>query len=148
MPTIAVGSDHAAIALRRAIAAHLTGRGLDVVELGPGEGEKSDYPDQARLVADAVVRHDAELGVLCCGTGIGMSIAANKVAGIRAALVHDPVTARLAAQHNAANVLCLGGRLLAPEYATELVDTWLDTAFEARHQRRLDMIAALEHAGD
>jgi len=147
MPTIAVGSDHAAIALRSAIASHLAERGFDVVEHGPAEGEKSDYPDQARLVATAVVREEADLGVLCCGTGIGVSIAANKVDGIRAALVHDPVTARLAAQHNRANVLCLGGRLLAREYALELVDLWLDTAFEERHQRRLDLIAALERDG-
>jgi len=147
MPTIAVGSDHAAISLRRALVAHLAGRGFDVIEVGPGEGDKSDYPDQARLVAVAVVRREADLGVLCCGTGIGMSIAANKVGGIRAALVHDPVTARLAAMHNAANVLCLGGRLLAPEYASELVDTWLDAAFEARHQGRLDKITAIEREG-
>ncbi|TNF28294.1 MAG: ribose 5-phosphate isomerase B [Deltaproteobacteria bacterium] len=147
MPTIAVGSDHAAIAMRQAIATHLAARGIDVIEVGPGVGEKSDYPDQAHLVASAVVRHEADLGILCCGTGIGMSIAANKVAGIRAALVHDPVTARLAAQHNAANVLCLGGRLLAEDYANELVDHWLDTAFEARHQGRLDKIAALESSG-
>lgn len=144
MRRLAVGSDHAAIALRRAIVAHLAQRGCDVIEVGPEPGEKSDYPDQARTVAEAVVRGEVDLGVLCCGTGIGVSIAANKVDGIRAALVHDPVTARLAAMHNAANVLCLGGRLLAPEYAAELVDAWLDTPFEARHQGRLDLITALE----
>jgi ribose 5-phosphate isomerase B len=83
-------------------------------------------------------------GILLCGTGIGVSIAANKVPGVRAALVHDPVTAELAAQHNAANVLCLGGRLLAPEYGVRCVEAWLDASFETRHQVRLDMITALE----
>lgn len=148
MPTLAIGSDHAAITLRRALVEHLRERGFTVTELGPGDGEKSDYPDQAGVVARAVVRGDVERGILCCGTGIGMSIAANKVAGARAALVHDPVTARLAAQHNRANVLCMGGRLLAPEYGCELADVWLDTAFEARHQVRIDKIAALEGAPD
>ena len=103
-----------------------------------------DYPDQAGTVAEAVGAGEAELGLLVCGTGIGMSIAANKVAGIRAALVHDPITASLAAQHNNANVLCLGGRLMAKEYAISLVDAWLETPFEARHQHRLDKIATLE----
>lgn len=144
MRRIAVGSDHAAIRLRRALVAHLVGRGFTVIEVGPDEGDKSDYPDQARTVAEAVVRGEVDRGVLCCGTGIGVSIAANKVDGVRAALVHDPITAKLAAQHNDANVLCLGGRLVAPEYGTELVDAWLDTPFEPRHQARLDLITALE----
>ncbi len=144
MARIDVGSDHAAVGLREAIAAHLRGRGLEVLEIGPSEGQRVDYPDPAAQVAGAVARGAADRGVLVCGTGIGVSIAANKVAGVRAALVHDPVTARLAAQHNDANVLCLGGRLLATEYALELVDVWLDTPFEARHQARLDKITALE----
>lgn len=144
MARIDVGSDHAAVALREAIAAHLSGRGYDVVQVGPPEGGRVDYPDQAAAVGRAVRDGDAALGILVCGTGIGMSIAANRIPGIRAALVHDPTTARLAAMHNNANVLCLGGRLLATEYALDLVDTWLDTEFETRHQARLDKIAALE----
>ncbi|MFT7580412.1 MAG: ribose 5-phosphate isomerase B [Myxococcota bacterium] len=142
--TIGVGSDHAAIGLRGALADHLRQRGHTVWTCGPETGARSDYPDQASEVSHGVVSGRCDLGVLVCGTGIGMSIAANKVAGIRAALVHEPVTARLAAQHNRANVLCLGGRLLATEYAIELLDIWLDTAFEARHQARLDKIHALE----
>ncbi|MCA9514379.1 MAG: ribose 5-phosphate isomerase B [Myxococcales bacterium] len=148
MPTLAIGSDHAAIRLRRALVEHLRERGFTVTEVGPSEGDKSDYPDQAAVVARAVVRGEVERGILCCGTGIGVSIAANKIAGVRAALVHDPTTARLAAQHNRANVLCMGGRLLADEYGCELADIWLETAFEDRHQRRLDKITALEGAPD
>lgn len=142
----AIGSDHAAIPLRRAIAEHLSARGFDVVEHGPDAGERSDYPDDARAVAEAVAAGDVDLGILCCGTGIGVSIAANKVSGIRAALVHDPVTARLAREHNDANVLCLGGRLIAVEYGVELVDSWLGATFEPRHQPRLDKIASIEGA--
>jgi len=141
---LVVGSDHAAVGLREAITAHLRGRGHDVTEIGPAAGERCDYPDHAATVARSVATGERELGVLVCGTGIGMSIAANKVAGIRAALVHDPFTARMAAMHNNANVLCLGGRLLAEAYALDLVDHWLDTDFEIRHGARLDKIAALE----
>ncbi|MBL8783808.1 MAG: ribose 5-phosphate isomerase B [Deltaproteobacteria bacterium] len=149
-----VGSDHAGISLRRAVVAHLEAAGHVVGEFGPGDGERSDYPDAAREVALAVRRAapaDRAGGILICGTGIGMSIAANKVTGIRAALVHDPVTARLAAEHNDARVLCLGARLLAEDYALGLVDVWLAASFETRHQGRLDKVADLEsaaHIGD
>lgn len=143
LPTL-VGSDHAAISMRRAIASALRAEGVEVQEIGPVEGQRTDYPDAAVAVGEAVRDGRAAPSILCCGTGIGMSIAANKVRGVRAALVHDPVTARLAAEHNAANVLCLGGRLLAPEYAIELVHVWRTTAFEARHQVRIDKIAGYE----
>ncbi len=141
---IAVGSDHAAVDLRGQIARHLAARGVDVVEIGPEAGTSSDYPDQAAAVAHLVIEGGAERGVLVCGTGIGMSIAANKVPGIRAALVHDTQTARLAAEHNKANILCLGARVLAPAVVLDSIDAWLDTTFEERHQRRLDKITALE----
>ncbi len=144
VPRIQVGSDHAAIAVRGAVARHLRARGFEVDEVGPADGESVDYPLLAERVARAVADGQVNLGVLACGTGIGVSIVANKVPGIRAALVHDPYTARMAAMHNRANVLCLGGRLMAPEYAVELVDAWLDTPFEERHQRRLDLISAME----
>ena len=144
MARFCIGSDHAAIELRRTICTHLRQHGHDVTEVGPSEGQSSDYPEQAGAVAWAVARGEAERGVLVCGTGIGMSIAANKVPGIRAALVHDTVTAELAAMHNKANVLCIGGRLFAPQYALKLVDAWLETEFEERHQPRLDKITALE----
>ena len=141
---LVVGSDHAAVDLRQAIAAHLRERGLDAAEVGPGPGERCDYPDHAATVARSVAAGEFDLGILVCGTGIGMSIAANKVRGIRAALVHDPFTAQMAAMHNDANVLCLGGRLLAEAYALDLVDQWLDTEFETRHGARLAKISALE----
>ena len=144
MRRFAVGSDHAAVACRQAIVKHLRDLGHQASEVGPAEGERVDYPDQAANVARQVTSGEVELGILVCGTGIGMSIAANKIPGIRAALVHDPVTAGLAAQHNAANILCLGGRLMATEYTLQLVDTWLSTSFETRHQHRLDKITALE----
>lgn len=145
-----VGSDHAGVSLRGAVVAHLRGLGHEVDEVGPNGGERADYPDPAATVARAVASARSNgglptaLGVLICGTGIGVSIAANKIVGIRAALVHDPVTATLAAEHNAANVLCLGARLLAEPYALTLVDAWLGATFEARHQPRIDKISALE----
>jgi ribose 5-phosphate isomerase B len=143
-----VGSDHAGVGMRQALAAHLAGRGLAVEEIGPArEDERADYPDAARAVARAVAADPAARGVLVCGTGIGMSIAANKVRGVRAALVHDPLTARLAAEHNAANVLCLGGRLLANAYAVACLEAWLAASFEGRHQVRIDKIAAIETRG-
>jgi RpiB/LacA/LacB family sugar-phosphate isomerase len=140
-----VGSDHAAVGLRDAIAAALRADGWSVEVRGPTDaGEKVDYPDVAFAVAEAVARGDVPRGILACGTGIGVSIAANKVPGIRAALVHDPHTAELAAMHNDANVLCLGGRLLANEYGILCVKRWLETPFEARHAPRLARIAARE----
>lgn len=141
---IALGSDHAAFRMKAYLARALVARGYQVADLGTHSEQSCDYPDYAAAVGAAVARGEAALGVLVCGTGIGMSIAANKVPGVRAALVHDPVTARLARQHNDANVLCLGARLMAPEYAEELLFTWLDAAFEPRHLRRLDKIASLE----
>ena len=144
MARIVVGSDHAAVETRNAIAAHLADRGHEVRETGPEIGVRCDYPDEAELVARGVANGQFDLGVLVCGTGIGVSIAANKVPGIRAALVHDVTTATLAAQHNNANILCLGGRLLADVQAVALVDAWLETPFEARHQHRLDKITKLE----
>ena len=141
---ISVGSDHAAIGLRGAIVAWLRSAGHEVAEVGPAADERTDYPLQAAAVARSVAAGDRDRGILVCGTGIGMSIAANKIPGVRAALVHDPLTARLAGEHNAANVLCLGGRLLAEPYALELVALWLASAFEARHQPRIDLVTALD----
>lgn len=141
---IIIGSDHAAISARDAVAAALVADGFDVRVVGPSAGERVDYPDVAVAVARAVASGEFPRGILACGTGIGVSIAANKVDGIRAALVHDPVTAELAAQHNAANVLCLGGRLLADEYAVRCVRAWLRAGFDPRHQGRLDLVAEIE----
>lgn len=139
-----VGSDHAAIELRGLIAQHLTEAGHQAEEVGPQAGERVDYPDQAEIVARHVASNPHTKGILVCGTGIGMSIAANKVPGIRAALVHDPFTAEMAAMHNDANILCLGARLLADAYVLHLIDIWLNTEFETRHITRLDKISKLE----
>lgn len=141
---IVLASDHAAVDLRLKIMGHLAHLGHDVDDLGPEDGERVDYPDYAAALCGAIVSGEADCGVLLCGTGIGMSIAANKFAGIRAALVHDVTTARLSAEHNKANVLVLGARVLGPITALECVDAWLNQAFDPRHQARLDKITALE----
>jgi RpiB/LacA/LacB family sugar-phosphate isomerase len=124
--------------------AALRERGHEVVVCGPEQGARADYPVQAREVAEAVATGRAQRGVLLCGTGIGVSIAANKVAGVRAALVHDVTTARLAAEHNDANVLCLGARVVGEVVALDCLAAWLETPFAARHQPRLDLITAIE----
>jgi ribose 5-phosphate isomerase B len=143
---IALASDHAAVEVRLHLAEWLCERGCEAVDLGCEPGQRVDYPDYAEAVARAVVTGDVARGVLICGTGIGMSIAANKVAGIRAALVHDVTTARLAAAHNHANILCLGGRVLGIVTMEEILAAWLETGFEARHQGRLDKVTALEQS--
>ena len=121
--------------------------GVDAVDLGPADATSVDYPDYAERVARGVAGGDGERGVLLCGTGIGMSIAANKIAGIRAALVHDVTTAALSRQHNDSNVLVLGGGLLGDRLIRDIVRTWIHSRFEGgRHERRLDKIRDLEAA--
>jgi len=136
--TIALGADHGGYELKEALKRHLEQRGVAVADFGAGSTETSDYPDYAQAVAQSVAHHKAQLGVLICSTGIGMSIAANKVPGVRAALVGDAATAALARQHNNANVLCLAGKTTQPEEAGRIVDAFLDARFEGgRHERRL-----------
>jgi len=144
---IAIASDHAAVALREELAAGLHAAGHEVEDLGCASGDRVDYPDYAAAVAATVLAGRADRGVLVCGTGIGMSIAANKIDGIRAALVHDATTAALAAGHNNANILCLGGRVIGPIVAAACLEAWLSTPFETRHQHRLDKVVALEQGG-
>jgi ribose 5-phosphate isomerase B len=123
--------------------------GVRCVDLGPGGDASVDYPDYAEQVAREVASGRADRGILLCGTGIGMSIAANKIPGVRAALVHDVTTARMSRLHNDANVLALGGGLLGDRLLREIVKAWLTTDFEGgRHQRRLDKIARLEQTQD
>ena len=142
---IAVGSDHGGLELKDAILAVLAARGLDVDDYGTDNGDSVDYPDFAEKVAAAVSRGVVELGILVCGTGIGMSIVANKFPGVRAALATDEFMAQMAKEHNNANVLVLGGRVLAKDLAVKMVNVWLDSTYEAgRHQRRLDKISRLE----
>ena len=142
---IAIGSDHAAFELRKRLVEELKKDGHEVHELGAPSTESYDYPDAAKAVADDVVSGKAERGVLLCGTGIGVCMSANKIRGIRAALCHDEFTTRMAREHNDANILCLGGRILTPDKAAELMRLYLSTPFAGgRHQRRLDKIAGLE----
>jgi len=142
---IAVGSDHGGLDLKEAIKSALAARGLDVDDYGTDNGDSVDYPDFAEKVAAAVSRGDIELGILVCGTGIGMSIVANKFPAVRAALATDEFMAQMAKEHNNANILVLGGRVLAEDLAVKMVNVWLDSTYEAgRHQRRLDKISRLE----
>ncbi|MBD1399601.1 ribose 5-phosphate isomerase B [Pelovirga terrestris] len=142
---IALASDHGGLDLKNAIVAFLREQQIECTDLGTDGTASVDYPDFAEKVAAAVVSGSARAGILVCGTGIGMSISANKIPGIRAALVHDEFTAQMAAEHNDANILVLGGRVLSVEQGVRLVNIWLTSRYEGgRHQRRLDKIAALE----
>ena len=143
---IIIGSDHGGLILKTALNSYLKRRGFEVADAGTNGDASVDYPDFGQKVAEAVTSGEAELGILICGTGIGMSIAANKIPGIRAALVTDVFMARMAREHNNANVLVLGGRVLDEQKACDLVGAWLDASFEGgRHQLRLDKITALEN---
>ena len=145
---IAVGSDHAAVGLKTAVIEHLQGLGYDVRDLGTNNPEVSvDYPDYGAAVGRAVATGTAELGVALCGTGIGISIAANKIAGVRAAVIHDATTGALAREHNHANVLCLGARVLGVATALDALDAYLAaTPQSGRHLTRLSKLAALDDA--
>ena len=145
---IAVGSDHAGFELKTAVAKHLVNAGHQVIDLGTDSPDVPvDYPDFGAAVGRAVAAGTADRGVCVCGTGIGIGIAANKVEGVRAALVHDVTTAGLARRHNDANVLCLGGRTTGPVVALDAVDTFFSTEFEGgHHRRRVDELAALDRS--
>ncbi|MGD0840023.1 MAG: ribose 5-phosphate isomerase B [Candidatus Acidiferrales bacterium] len=145
-PRIAVGADHAGYHVKEAVKKYLESSGYQVDDMGTWSEESVDYPDYAKKVAERVVAGQDDFGFLACGTGIGMSIAANKIEGIRAAVAHDAMTARLARQHNNANVLALGGRVVTDAQAIEIVKDFLATDFRVgRHQRRVDKIAELDH---
>lgn len=138
---IAVASDHGGYLLKETVKKHLEDRGIEVLDLGTHSQESVDYPVYGKLCGETVANGEADLGVVCCGAGIGISIAANKVKGIRCGLCTSVEMAHLTKQHNNANILALGGRTTAPELALAIVDEWLDTEFEGgRHQRRVDML--------
>jgi ribose 5-phosphate isomerase B len=142
---IIAGSDHAGLKLRQEAVRIAKEQGFEVEDLGPFSGESVDYPDYARRVAEAVSSGRARFGLLVCGTGIGMSIAANKVKGVRAALCGTEFEARMARAHNDANVLCMGERVLGVGLAASVVAAFLQQRFEGgRHQGRLDKIRAME----
>jgi len=145
---IVVGADHGGYRLKEEIARFLASEGYEVEDVGTFDEESTDYPDYAVQVARAVVEGRADLGILVCGTGIGMSVAANKVKGVRAALATDGYMARMAREHNDANVLCLGGRVLGVGSALEIVRAFLGARFAGgRHARRVGKIEAIERGG-
>ncbi len=143
---IAIGCDHGALALKNQVADHLRQRGFEVADFGTHTLDSCDYPEFAGAAAQAVASGACEKGIVLCTTGIGVSIAANKVRGIRCALLTDTMTARLTREHNDTNMMALGAGVVGPMLALQIVDTWLDTPFsqEARHQRRIDKLMALE----
>ena len=142
---IAIGCDHGGLEHKNAIAEHLRERGFEVEDFGIYEQKPIDYPEIALKVAKSVAEKENELGILVCGTGIGMSLAANKVKGIRAAAVSEHFSAKYTRLHNNSNILCLGGRVIGVGTALELADLFVDTEFEGgRHQKRIDMISAIE----
>jgi ribose 5-phosphate isomerase B len=143
---VAFGSDHAGFALKEVLKAELTAQGHEAIDLGTFDGTTSvDYPDFGAAVGRAVTSGEAELGVCTCGTGIGISMAANKVAGVRAAVVHDVTTATLARQHNHANVVCLGARVSGPAVAIDALHAFLAASEEhGRHDERITKLAQLD----
>jgi ribose 5-phosphate isomerase B len=142
---IVLSSDHAAIELRQAIAAHVAARGFDVVDIGPVTPESTDYPKHGEAAARRVASGDCALGIVVCGTGQGIMMAANKLRGIRCGVCADTFSARMIRAHNDANMLSLGARVVGTGLALDIVDAFLDTEFEGgRHGRRVEMIGALE----
>ena len=146
--TILIASDHAGFELKRTLRAYLEGKGHEVRDLGVDSETSVDYPDFAHRLAGGIGSGEGELGILICGTGIGMSMTANRHPGVRAALCHDAYTAEMARRHNDANVLCMGGRVLGAGVAEQVTDVFLGTEFEGgRHQRRVGKID-IEGKGD
>ena len=144
MSVIALGADHAGFALKQVIVQHLVGGGHEVVDCGTNDESRVDYPDYGVAVGAAIVNGDAECGVVVCGSGIGIVIAAGKVSGIRAATVHDMTTARLSREHNDANVIGIGARMVGEQTALDIVDAYLDASFEGgRHQGRVEKLDAI-----
>ena len=142
---IGIGNDHAAVTMKKEISNYLKDLGYEVVDYGTGSDASCCYVQYGEKVARAVVAKEVELGILICGTGVGISLAANKVKGIRAAVCSEPCTARLSRQHNNANILAFGARIVGIETAKEIVKAWLDAEFQGgRHQERVDRIMAIE----
>ena len=143
---IAIGCDHGGLEHKNAIVEHLKERGFDIIDFGIYEQKSVDYPEIALKVATCIATGEAERGFLVCGTGIGMSLAANKVKGIRAAACSEHFSAKYTRLHNNSNILCLGGRVIGVGTALELADLFVDTEFEGgRHSRRVDMITDIEN---
>ena len=142
---IGIGNDHAAIEMKNDVVTYLKEKGIEVVNYGTDEPVSCNYPEYGEKVGRAVVSGEVDLGILICGTGVGISLAANKVKGIRAAVCSEPCTARLSREHNDANILAFGARIIGIETAKEIVKAWLEAEFQGgRHQTRVDMITAIE----
>lgn len=146
---IGFGNDHTALELKAEIIEFLEARGHEVVDYGTNSAGSCDYPGYGEVVARAVVNKEVDQGILICGTGLGISLAANKVKGIRAVVCSEPYTARMARLHNNCNILAFGSRVVGAELAKMIVETWLDTDFEGgRHERRVSMIEAIENKNE
>lgn len=142
---IAIGNDHVAVNMKQAIKEHLESNNYTVVDYGTNSSERTDYPIYSKLVAEAVASGEADLGILICGTGVGISIAANKVKGIRAVVCSEPYSAMLSRQHNNTNILAFGARVIGIDTAKMIVDCWLNAKFEGgRHANRVEMIKQIE----
>ena len=142
---IAIGNDHVAVEMKKHITKYLTDKGYDVVNFGTDSEERTDYPIYGKKVADAVASGECEYGILICGTGVGISLSANKVKGIRAVVCSEPYSAKLSRQHNNTNILAFGARVIGTATAEMIVDEFLNAEFEGgRHSKRVDMISAIE----
>ena len=142
---VAIANDHTALDLKKEIIAHLEEKGYEVINYGTDSAESCDYPVYGEKAARAVANGEADLGVLICGTGVGISLAANKVRGIRAVVCSEPYSAQMARRHNDANIVAFGARVVGPELAKMIVDAFFDAQFEGgRHARRVNMISAIE----
>ena len=143
---IVMGNDHSAVEMKKEIKAYVEGKGFQVIDFGTDSTESCDYPIYGEKVGRAVVSGEADLGIAICGTGVGISMAANKVKGIRACVCSEPCTARLSRMHNNSNLLAFGARIIGVEMATMITDAWLDAEYEGgRHQRRVDQLTEIEN---
>ncbi len=145
---VVLASDHAGLTLKNQLVDYLRSKNFQVTDLGTHTTDSVDYPDYAAEVSRHILDHKSDLGILVCGTGVGMCITANKFHGIRAAVVSEPFSAQMSREHNNANVLCLGARVIDLQKAHEIVDTWLNATFQAgRHENRLQKIKKIEEIG-
>ncbi|MEN0813396.1 ribose 5-phosphate isomerase B [Listeria monocytogenes] len=146
---IAIGNDHVGIELKPVIVAYLQDLGHDVDDFGAFSNERTDYPEYGKKVAESVAAGKSDLGILICGSGVGISIAANKVNGIRAVVCSEPYSAKLSREHNNTNILAFGSRVVGAELAKMIVQNWLDAEFEGgRHAKRVEMVARIEDEND
>ncbi|HAC0357703.1 TPA_asm: ribose 5-phosphate isomerase B [Listeria monocytogenes] len=146
---IAIGNDHVGIELKPVIVAYLQDLGHEVADFGAFSNERTDYPEYGKKVAESVAAGKSDLGILICGSGVGISIAANKVNGIRAVVCSEPYSAKLSREHNNTNILAFGSRVVGAELAKMIVQNWLDAEFEGgRHAKRVEMIARIEDEND